>query len=49
MRTNVDIALIAWVIALICTAVFAIRRDWVRTRWFAAASVALSLLVAILR
>ncbi len=45
---TLDAALVLWVVLLLCTAGFALRRDWRRARLFAAGSVAISILIAIL-
>ncbi len=48
MPTTLDAALILWVVLLIGTAVFALRRDWRLTRAFAAVSVGITILIAVM-
>ncbi len=44
-----DLLLVAWVAALIGTAVLLVRRQWPSARWWAGASVILSILIVILK
>ena len=44
-----DLLLLAWVAALLGTVIFLVRRQRQRARWWAGASVILSILVVILK